>query len=102
MSGKILQINFKFNGSRAEYEQTFSEAAKPIADLPGLRWKIWPWNDAEQVGGGLMLFDDESSAQAYLAGPIVAQVKSHPAISDISVKLFDVLEGVTAATRGPV
>ncbi len=51
MSGRILQINFKFDGSKAEYLKAFGEAAEPIAAIPGLRWKIWPWNDAEQVGG---------------------------------------------------
>jgi len=29
-------------------------------------------------------------------------VKSHPALSDFSAKLFDVMEEVTAITRGPI
>ncbi len=49
-----------------------------------------------------MLFDDASSAQAYLEGPIAAAVAKHPAVSDISVKQSDVLEELTAITRGPV
>jgi len=31
----------------------------------------------------------------------VAQVTSHPALSDFSVKQFDVMEDLTAITRGP-
>jgi hypothetical protein len=102
MSGRILQINFKFDGSGAEYHEAFGAAAEPIAAVSGLRWKIWPWNESDQEGGGIMLFDDASSAQAYLEGPIAAQVGAHPAVSDISAKQFDVLDDLSAVTRGPV
>jgi hypothetical protein len=53
MAETILQINFKFEGSKAEYLEAFGEAAAPIAASSGLRWRIWPWNDEEQVGGGI-------------------------------------------------
>lgn len=59
-------------------------------------------NEAEQEAGGIYLFDNEASVKAYLEGPIVAQVTSHPALSDFSVKQFDVMDEVTAVTRGPV
>ncbi len=102
MSGRILQINFKFNVSRGEYEQAVSSLAREIAVVAGLRWKVWIMNEAESEAGGIYLFDDEASVNAYLEGPIVAQVTSHPALSDFSVKQFDVMEDVTAVTRGPV
>lgn len=102
MSGRIMQLNFKFNVSRAEYEQAVSPLAGDIGAVAGLRWKIWIINEAESEAGGIYLFDDEASVKAYLEGPIVAQVTSHPALSDFSVKQFDVMEGVTAITRGPV
>ena len=102
MSARILQINFKFNVSRAEYEQAVSPLADPIAAVAGLRWKIWLMNEAESEAGGIMLFDDEAAVTAYLGGPIVAQITSHPALSDFSVKQFDVLEEQTAITHGSV
>jgi hypothetical protein len=102
MAETIVQINFKFAGSRTEYLQAFDEAVEPIAATAGLRWKIWPWNDEEQEGGGVYLFDDASSAQAFLSGPIAAMLGQHPAVSDISVKQFEVLEKPTAITRGPI
>jgi len=102
MSGRILQINFTFNVSRAEYEEAVAPLANEIATVPGLRWKVWLMNDAQKEAGGIYLFDDEASTNAYLEGPIVAQIVKHPALSDFSVKQFDVLEGVTAVTRGPV
>jgi Putative mono-oxygenase ydhR len=102
MSEKILQLNLNFSISRAELEAAWLEVAQPIADVPGLRWKVWLMNEAEQEAGGIYLFESEAAAQSYLAGPIVAALKSSPAVSNISAKLFDVLESHTAITRGPL
>jgi Putative mono-oxygenase ydhR len=102
MSPKILQVNLRFSISRADLEAAWLEAAQPIADWPGLRWKVWLMNEAEKEAGGMYLFESEAAAQSYLAGPIVAALKASPVISNISAKLFDVLESHTAITRGPV
>lgn len=102
MAGRILQLNFKLSVSRAEYEQALSPLVSDFAALAGLRWKIWFINEAESEAGGIYLFDDEASVKAYLEGPLAAQVTSHPALSDFSVKQFDVMEDETAITRGPV
>ncbi|HEU0297700.1 MAG TPA: YdhR family protein [Anaerolineales bacterium] len=102
MSEKILQLNLNFSISRVELEAAWLEVAQPIAEVPGLRWKVWLMNDAEQEAGGIYLFESETAAQSYLAGPIVAALKSSPAVSNISAKLFDVLGSHSAITRGPV
>ena len=102
MSGRIMQLNFKFSVSGAEYEQAVSPLANDIAAVAGLRWKIWMINEAEREAGGIYLFDDEASVKEFLEGPLAAQVTGHPALSDFSVKQFDVMEDVTAITRGPV
>ena len=102
MSGKILQINFKFNIPAAELAEGFTPLAEPIAKVPGLRWKIWSLNEAASEFAGIYLFDDTESAQAYLEGPIIAEMSKHPALSDISAKQFDVIDEFSAITRGPV
>ena len=102
MSGKILQLNFKFNVSKAEYEQVVSPLASKFAEVAGLRWKIWLMNETKSEAGGIYFFDDESSLTAFLEGPLAAAVSSHPALSDMSVKQFDVMDEITAITRGPV
>ena len=40
MSQVILQINIKINIPVAELEPLWLEAAQPIADTPGLQWKV--------------------------------------------------------------
>jgi hypothetical protein len=102
MSGRILQINFKFNVSPAELADAFAPLAEPIAKVPGLRWKIWSLNEATSEFAGIYLFDDADSVQVYLEGPIIAEVSKHPALSDISVNQFGVIDEFSAITRGPV
>ena len=102
MSQKILQVNLKFSIPKADIETAWLDVAQPIADSPGLRWKVWLMNEAEEAAGGIYLFEDEDSLQSYLDGPIVAALKSNPVITEMDAKVFDVLEAHTAITRGPV
>jgi len=102
MSSRIMQLNFKFSVTGSEYEQAVSPLADQIAAVAGLRWKIWMINEAEREAGGIYMFENEASVNAFLEGPLAAQVTGHPALSDFSVKQFDVMENQTAITRGPV
>ena len=102
MTKKILQVNFTYDGTKESVMESFMPATQPIADQPGLDWKVWLWNDEARECGGIYLFADQSSVGAYLEGPIVKSIKEHPAISNLSAKVFDVIEEPTAVTRGPV
>lgn len=102
MSARILQLNFTFSVPRADYEAAVSPLANDFAEVPGLVWKVWLMNEAGSEAGGIYLFDSESSLAAYLEGPLAGAVKTHPALSDLSVKQFDVMDKLTAITRGPV
>ena len=99
MPARILQINFKFNISPAELAEAFGPLAEPIAKVPGLRWKIWSLNGAESEFAGIYLFDDAESAQAYLGGPIIAQVSNHPALKDTSAKTDKLTAAVVKALQ---
>jgi hypothetical protein len=99
MSSKLLQVNYKFTGTRAEYEAANLPWAQPIADRPGLRWKIWLMNEADGEAGGIVLFDDDASRQAYVDDLLT---EPDPTISNMNIKRFDVLDEHSAITRGPV
>ena len=101
-SGTILQINFRFNMSERDYERALTPLAGDIAAVPGLLWKIWLMNEVEGEAGGIYLFEDRAALDAYLDGPIMAGVCVHPALSGFSVKKFEVMEELTAITRGPL
>ena len=102
MSGKILQINLNFTLSPEDLAKEFETAAEPISGVPGLKWKIFGMNEERAEGAGLYLFEDEASLQAYLNSPIIAAMKEKTAFKEINIKVFDVVTGATAITRGPV
>lgn len=102
MAEKVLQVNFRFNVSRAAYEEVVSALAEQFAAVPGCRWKIWLMNEAENEAGGIYLFDNDASIDAMLSSDLIAGVLANPALSDFSVKRFDVLPGVSAVTRAPL
>lgn len=102
MPGKILQINFKFKVTASEYVEAVTPLASDIATLPGMLWKVWIMNETENEAGGIYWFKDDESLKAYLEGPIVAGIASHPALEDISVKVFDSISQLSEITSGPV
>ena len=98
----ILQTNFKLNVSPAEYQEMCKSLADTFAAVPGLQWKIWLFNEQENEAGGIYLFNSHQGLHDFLAGPIVSQLKGHPGFRDVTVKVFEVMDEVTRATRGPV
>ena len=101
MAKRILQVNFKLNGPYADLLQANRQAVQQIARVPGLRWKIWLANDKEGEAGGLYLFDDEPSLQSYIDAR-TPQWQSNPAIGEMNLKQFEVVDELTEVTRGPV
>jgi len=74
--------------------------APTIAAVPGLVLKLWLIDEEHRRAGGAYLFSDRASATAYLDGPSIAQLRSNPAVTDVSIRRFDVLPGPSATTRG--
>lgn len=102
MTQKLLQINFKLTSSVKDYATMVAPLADPIAKTPGLEWKVWIFNEQNHEAGGIYLFKDEASVNAYMNGDLVAGLKKQPTIKEISAKIFDVDESLTQKTRGPI
>jgi hypothetical protein len=102
MDERILQINFKLNVPRADFEAAARSLAQEYAEVDGLRWKIWLMNEKENEAGGIYVFDNEASLGAFLSGSLAKKVSEHPAVKNMSVKQFNYLPDVTAVTRGPI
>ena len=96
----LLQIDFPFTGPFGqEMSAALADLARSIAQEPGLVWKIWTENAAEQLAGGIYLFTDSASADAYLAMHS-ARLASF-GITGIRACKFEVNEALTRLTRGP-
>ena len=102
MSQRILQINFKYNVQKDDYVGAVSALANDFAAVKGLHWKVWLLNDEKDEAGGIMLFDNQTSLDAFLNSPLAAKVTGHPALSAFSVRQFGVMKKETMTTRGPL
>ena len=102
MSQKILQINYTITNSAADHKNLVAPIADAIAAVPGLTWKVWLMNEEKHEAGGIYLFRDEESLNAYLGGDIVSGFGKEPTVTNISVKIFDVPEDLSQKTRAPI
>ena len=102
MSQRIVQVNLNFSIPRADLEAAWLGFAQPIADTPGLVWKVWLMNEQEKEAGGIYLFETEDAARAYMGGPSVAALKASPVVSNISAKTFEIMGEHSAITRAPL
>jgi actin-related protein len=102
MSQKLLQINVDYAVPTEAYLAASLHAAQPIADMPGLLWKVWIHDDKKRHGGGIYLFESREAVDAYLATPLVEAFRNNPVLSNLSIKVFDIGEEASAITRAPL
>ena len=97
----LLQVDFPYAGPWGEEMATTSKGlAESIAAEPGLLWKIWTENQATGEAGGIYLFEDQASAEAYLT--------MHTArlggfgITGVRGRIFAVNQALSAIDRAPL
>lgn len=102
---KLLQINIEHNITPEQFAATAAdtkEFARVIASQPGLLWKIWIGDEGRSELGGVYLFESDKAAQAFVSGPVFAQIKGNPGFTKVEHKLFDINEECSAITRAPL
>jgi hypothetical protein len=101
MAVTLLQFDFPAAGPWGEaMTGAFADLAHSVANAPGLIWKIWTENEATGEQGGIYLFTDTESAEAYREMH-TARLASF-GITDIRAKTFAVNEPLSAITRAPL
>ena len=97
----LLQVDFPYTGPwGAEMASAMSGLAESIAQESGLLWKVWTENAETAEAGGIYLFADRASAQAYLEMHS-ARLKSF-GVPQVNAKLFDVNEALSLIDRAPL
>jgi hypothetical protein len=101
MSPKVnVQIQFDLRCTPAQFREHADHVAGVFATVPGLLSKVWLIDEERRRAGGVYLFADRAAATAYLEGPIVKGLRENPALANVEVRLFDVIEGPSVITRG--
>jgi hypothetical protein len=101
---KLLQVNYRRELGQNDPQQAehLLGAAERISGLPGLQWKIWIYDDAQSVAGGIYLFDTEEHARKWGDEMLPGSLGRLPGVSDIQPRYFDVDERLSEITRGPL
>lgn len=97
MAAQLLWINFELAGEVSDEEMT--EFAEGIAEFPGLRWKIWPFNEERNEEGGIYLFEDENSAERYRSSEYAETFRNDDRFRNVEIKQFGIREGLTEITH---
>jgi Putative mono-oxygenase ydhR len=99
----IVQVNYRYAGDPAEWAKGYTkERAALFVDLPGLEWKIWLDAPDESRTGGIYLFRDRASAEAYVNGPLLARHRNNPAVSELEIRISETRPSMNRLTRAPV
>jgi len=98
---KLLQVDFEFNGAFGkEMSNALVDIAKSINQEPGMLWKIWTEKAEERLAGGIYLFEDESSAQAYLE--MHSERLKKMGVAYVRGHIFDINEPLSTINKAPI
>ena len=95
----VLHLRFKLRVAPDVLLGKSREAANIIASVEGLIWKIWLFHGEEFAMGGMYLFANRETAEAYLNHPAIQAVRSNPAVVSTEVQIWDVESSLSALTR---
>ena len=98
----VLHLRFKLRVRPDVFLAHSGEAAAVISSVEGLIWKIWVEQEEEFETGGMYLFANRETAEAYLNHPAVEAVRSNPAVVSTQSQLWDVESSLSALTRAPL
>lgn len=98
----ILHLRFKLRVPPDVLLAQSQEAATIIASVEGLIWKVWVLQEKEFEMGGIYLFANRETAEAYLSHPVIKAVCGSPAVISTQSQLWDVERSLSALTRAPL
>ena len=97
----ILVVNFKYDlrpdNDLVELTKD-GEAAEVFKNFPGLGMKFGLANPEENEYGGVYIFEDDASLEAFLASPILKEWGANPDVSAMTYKKYNTLPEFTKNT----
>ena len=102
---ELRVVYIQFNNPQGDTEvvqKAAQDRAHSIAKIPGLVWKVWTYDPSSDRVGGIYLFQDLASANAYLSGSIVASMKALPGVSNFQSTVLAVNSELSQVTHAPL
>lgn len=93
----LVEYEWDVDWSTAQFP-TAQEAA-PLADVPGLQWKLWIRDERTKRRGGFYLFADRASAETWREKIIDKLRERSPGVT---ARILDIDEANSRLTRGPL
>ena len=100
MQQMLIMVRYRVAGDHAHFRHDMSKAAAMIAELPGLSWKIWGFDNDFGTGLSAYLFESEAAARAFLSGPVLERLRSRPDVTEVTFDVAPVDRGLSAITGG--
>jgi len=99
----VLIVSFKLEGvSTAAWEERAAQLAPKFAAMPDLLSKVWLADPDTNTYGGVYLWRDRASLDAYLAGPVFGALGQLPGVHSIDTRAFAALDAPTRISLGAV
>ena len=98
MSRTSVQVNFKLQMPIGEYLALCRQAAPAIAQVPGLESKLFTLDEDEAAAGGIYVFVDRASADAYVAGPFIGGLRNRAGVTELSIRAMAIEENLSRIT----
>ncbi|MGV6873137.1 YdhR family protein [Pseudochelatococcus sp. B33] len=97
MAKVVLKVAFDMDYSKNEPFEATLERAQRLAQQPGLIWKVWLRDEKNGRGGGVYLFEDRESAQAWIDNNV--SKANFPWVSNSVREILEVQEDFSAVTH---
>lgn len=85
-----VTVRYRVEGDHAHFRAEMTKSAPAIASIPGLVRNMWSLDPDSGLGTSIYLFDSDSTARHFLAGPTLEHLLNGPAVSGVSFDLAHV------------
>lgn len=95
----LVSIHFDYTMPDAAFEAEMSGSAPFLAQMPGLTWKVWSWDEETNTANGTYLFASRAAAEFYVNIIFPAGPPSREGYGSFTISMQDVLVGASLVTR---
>lgn len=98
----LVSIDFAYDMPHEAFAAAMEGSAPVVAEMPGLVWKVWSDDPEAGLATGTYLFAGPEAARFYVEHVFPAGPPSKEGVSDVEVRIMEVMDGPSRVTRAPL